>query len=391
MRVTFFTDSFAPTHDGVSRILEPLGAALVRRGVDLRVVTVRVPGTATVDRQPDGVVVYRARSVPLPNYRQYRVALFPYAVGIGRPELRQSDVLHLHTPGPVGLAGEQAARRWGTPTVGTFHTNLEGMFLASPHGRVRRRLDRSWIRFARGLCLRATVASAPTLTAARELAEGLPADEARRVRVVGNGVDTDRFRPGLTDPDWRARLGTGDRPLVTYVGRLARDKGISVLLDAVARIPPSLDATFVVAGDGPERGNLLGRLATDATLRRRVRYLGPVAESEKPALLAQSHLFVLPSVADTSSVAVLEAMACGVAPVVTDRGGPAEIVADGETGTTVDPEDPVAIARAISERLADRAGTLRRAVNARRWVQEHASIERTADEYLTLYGELVRS
>ncbi len=361
----------------------------MRRGVDLRVVTVRVPGTPRVDRRPDGVVVYRTRSVPLPNYRQYRVALFPFAVGIGRPEIRHSDVLHLHTPGPVGLAGERAARRWGTPTVGTFHTNLEGMFRASPHGRLRRPLDRSWIRFARGLCLRATIASAPTLVAARELVEGLPDDESRRVRVVGNGVDTDRFRPGLTEPDWRARLGTGDRPLVTYVGRLTRDKGIGVLLDAVDRIPPSLDATFVIAGDGPERANLLGRLASDATLRRRVRYIGPVAEAEKPALLAQSHLFVLPSVADTSSVAVLEAMACGVAPVVTDRGGPAEIVRDGETGTTVDPEDPVDIARAIAERLTDRAGTLRRAVNARRWVLENASIERTADEYLTLYGELV--
>ncbi len=391
MEVAFFTDSYPPTRDGVAAEVSALARALQRAGHGVHVFTPNpVKGAPPEYVEVDGVPVVRARSVPVPLYGEYRWALWPLSPLVGSRFGEEIDVVHLHTPGMMGSAGFFAARRFRKPLVGTFHTNIYEMqesFAGRPFVQLFLRIAAL---YGLGTYWRCDVTSAPTAAARRVLEQHARKPFRRPVEVVPNGIELDRFRPGLSVPDWRERCGLPPGPLVTYLGRLTADKGVHRFLSAVAELAPRQDFAAIIGGSGPEAPMVRARLAADPKLRARVRYVGPVAEEEKPALLSQSDVFVLPSTADTSSVALLEAMASGTACVTSDEGGPADLLADGTTGRTVPVRTEGALAREIGELLDAPAERLRLARAAREFVRRTASIDVTADRFITLY-ELVRS
>jgi glycosyltransferase involved in cell wall biosynthesis len=186
-------------------------------------------------------------------------------------------------------------------------------------------------------------------------------------------------------PDWRFRCGLPDAPLVTYLARLTADKGVHRFLNAVSEIPREEPFSAIVGGTGPEEEAVRTRIATDESLTGRVRYVGPVAEEEKAALLSQSDLFVIPSTSDTASVALLEAMACGAACVVSDVGGPRDLVVGGASGRLVSVDAPRALSGAISDLLRDPGARARLRTDGVAYVQRHASIEATAERFLAIY------
>jgi glycosyltransferase involved in cell wall biosynthesis len=386
LRIAFFTDSFPPTHDGVAETTAALSGELAARGHQLTVFTVRLPGEKRLERLPNGVNVRRHLAIAAPSYPQYRVALLPYApLFLSR---RRFDVIHIHTPGFVGLAGYLAARRWGLPAICTFHSDLGGMLAGAGRTSIARAFFREWARFNLDLCLSCDAATAPTLAACAQLTA---ARTPRRPPVViENGVDIGRFRPEATSPDWHDRLGVSpDRPFVTFLGRLTRDKGVLRFLDAMGDLPSKVPSFAIVGGAGPLGPAVTARFAPGARLANRGRFVGVVPDPEKAALLAQSRVFVLTSLSDTSSVALLEAMACGAACVVTNRGGPAEIARRSGAGILVDPEDILALRQAIQELLLNPARAAGLAQRGRIWVTAEASIERTANRFDHLYREIL--
>jgi glycosyltransferase involved in cell wall biosynthesis len=348
------------------------------------VFTVRAPGQKRRERLANGVNVRRHLSLAAPNYPEYRVALLPYvSLLLSR---RRFDIVHIHTPGFVGFAGLLAARRWGRPSIGTFHSDLSGMLTGVGRTAAVRAFFRGWSRFNLQLCLHCDTATAPTSAAGERL---LAADPLHRPPVViANGVDVSRFRPGVTAPDWHDRFGVSpDLPFVTFLGRLTRDKGVLRFLEAMEGLSTEVPSFSIVGGAGPLRESVARRFAPDAALARRGRFVGVVSDAEKAALLAQSRVFVLPSLSDTSSVALLEAMACGAVGVVTNRGGPAEIARRSGEGILVDPEDIPAMRHAIEELLLHPTRTAGMAQRGRAWVSAEAPIERTGDLFDRLYRE----
>ncbi len=385
LRVAFFTDTFRPTHDGVAKVTDAVAVALGRAGHEVTVFTTSLPDLPRTERRPDGVTVRRHASVVAPGYPQYRIAVFPYGPVVAPGFGRRFDVVHVHTPGFVGLAGWLAARRHRLPLVATYHTHLGGMLAAAGGSRARRRFYRAWSRFAVEICRGSDLATAPTEEALRYVTR--PAEDARPSRscVVANGVDTQVFRPDASGPDWRGRLGAGSRPLVTFLGRLTRDKGVERFVDALDGWDPGVPFVGVVGGEGPLGPTLRRRLASSRDTGSCLRMIGPVPEEEKSGLLAQSRVFVLPSVSDTSSVALLEAMASGVACVVTSSGGPSEIARRSGACSIVDPFDRVQLRAAIAEYLHDPSLAKGRGAAARSWVEAHASVDRTAREFVDCY------
>jgi glycosyltransferase involved in cell wall biosynthesis len=390
MEIAFFTDSYPPTLDGVAAITGGLSRTLHRLGHS---VTVYAPdphiGLASHDEWADGVRVVRLRSVPVPLYGQYRWPVFPFGVLRRTRGAGTADVIHLHTPGALGSMAFLTARRFDRPLVGTFHTNLRAMSGSVP----RKLLVPLFFRVAwwynLGTYWRCDAVTAPTASARAELLAGARKPFQHPIEIVPNGIDLDRFRPGERVPDWRGRCGLPDGALVTYLGRLTVDKGVHRFLDAFAAAARSRAIVGIVAGDGPEEAAVRARLAGDRVLRDRVRYVGPVAEAEKAALLGQTDLFVLPSTSDTSSVALLEAMACGTMVVAPALGGAAEVVEDGVTGRRVDVLVPGALAQAIEE-LVDRPDLRARlAAQALAWVREHGSLEAMARRLISLYRHLL--
>lgn len=199
---------------------------------------------------------------------------------------------------------------------------------------------------------------------------------ANRVSLVGNGVDLSLFFP--------ARRGPTEIPTAIFVGRLVAVKRLRILLEAWRRAAGEEDFRLLIAGDGPERDELLG-LAHELRLDN-VEFLGQ--QSDIAGWYRKADVFVLPSAIEGSSNALLEAMASGLCPVVTRVGGNVDVIQDGVNGLSVEPDDADDLAAALKRVLHD--GDLRRrlAAAARQRVESKHDLARVANWYLTLFDEL---
>lgn len=385
MEVVFFTDSYPPMHDGVAAVTGGLAQTLARLGHTVRVYAPNPTPGAGKEETRDGVTVRRVRTIPVPLYGQYRWPVWPFGLIRNARGVGDADVVHLHTPGPLGSMAFLSARRFGRPLVGTFHTNIREMQESVPAKFLVPQFFRIAWWYNLGTYWRCDIATTPSAAARDTLLAGARKPFLRPVEVIPNGIDVERFRPDTRVPDWRARCGLPSFPLVTFLGRLTLDKGVQRFLDALEATIPTTDLVAIVAGQGPEEARIRERLAANPLLASRVRYVGPVAESEKAALLSQSDLFVLPSTSDTSSVALLEAMACGTPVIAPSSGGAAEIVEHGVTGWRVPVTVPGALATALREVLEATETRRRVGASAAEFVRRTSSLETMARRFISLY------
>jgi glycosyltransferase involved in cell wall biosynthesis len=208
---------------------------------------------------------------------------------------------------------------------------------------------------------------------------------ANKIEVVHNGVALDRFAvaapPGLRD-----ELGGEDgRCIVLTCARLDAQKGHETLLRAAVDVP---EATFVLAGEGPERDRLEAR-ALELGISDRVRFVGH--RDDIPQLLAASDVFALPSLFEGTPLSILEAMAARRAIVACAVGGTTELLAPDRTGLLVPPADPAALAAQLRRVLRDPG--LRHALGAAAYerVQQHFTIETMTTRVTRIYLQLLEA
>jgi starch synthase len=196
----------------------------------------------------------------------------------------------------------------------------------------------------------------------KDVLAAYPELDPNRVHVVKNGIDTGVWYPAPPDPEASvlAELGVDpSRPMVAFVGRITRQKGVPHLIAAAHRFHPDVQLVLCAgAPDTPEIGAEV-KAAVDALAGERsgvfwVRDFLPVHEIRE--ILSAATAFVCPSVYEPLGIVNLEAMACGTAVVASDVGGIPEVVDDGVTGTLVhyDAEDP----RRFENELADAVNAL---------------------------------
>jgi sugar transferase (PEP-CTERM/EpsH1 system associated) len=227
------------------------------------------------------------------------------------------------------------------------------------------------------------------VTVSRDLGRWLVEDigiSGHKVMSICNGVDTERFSPGGRQAA-RAALGIGPESIVIgTVGRLDPVKDHVGLLQAFSQLAADPRALLVIVGDGPTRATLAAT-AAGLGLGGRVRLLGE--RDDVPAVLTGFDIFVLSSIAEGMSNAILEAMATGLPVVATRVGGNPELVADGSSGFLVEPGSPAALADALRRYLGDPGLLARHGRAARELAQAEFSLERMVGEYGQLYGRLL--
>jgi glycosyltransferase involved in cell wall biosynthesis len=195
----------------------------------------------------------------------------------------------------------------------------------------------------------------------------------RRVAVIRNGIDLDRFACRGPDPAGPAVL----------VARLAPEKDIGTLLRATALIVGQRpDFRLQIAGDGVCRPDLEA-LSAQLGLPNYVRFLGTVRDV--PNLLTGARLFVLSSVSEGISLTLLEAMARGLPVVATRVGGNPEVVADGETGLLVPARDPGELANAVLGLWGQADACARMGLASRQRVERYFDVRRMVAHYEELY------
>jgi glycosyltransferase involved in cell wall biosynthesis len=205
----------------------------------------------------------------------------------------------------------------------------------------------------------------------------------RKVEVIHNGVLIERFQES-PDPTLRRELAGGsDAPVVLTLARLDPQKGLDVLVRAAAQVP---SVRFVLAGEGPERRSLETQVRS-LGLDDRFLFLG--RRSDVPALLAASDVFVLPSLYEGSSLAVLEAMAAGKPVISSAIRGTDELVVPGESGLLVEPGDADALALSLRRVLAEPAFGAQLGARAHERARQFFSADLVAKRVSVLYEDLL--
>ena len=347
-----------PVDGGVARCVADLVADQVERG--WRVGVACPPGGPLLDRlRTAGAehVVWPARRSPGPRVPAETRAL-TRIVAASRP-----DLVHLHSS-KAGLAG-RLALRGRSPTL--FQPHAWSFFAV---GGPVRTAALAWERMA------ARWADAVVCVSEGERAAGERAGIRTDWRVVPNGIDLEAFRPASDAERWRAReeVGVGAGPVAVCVGRVCRQKGQDLLVDAwpdvVRRVP---DAELVLVGGGPDGDALRGR----------ARVVGE--QDDIRSWLAAADVVVQPSRWEGLAYVVLEAMASGRSVVATDVPGMRDAL--GETGTIVPPEDPGRLAEAVADRLLN--GAPGAAVRER--VEALHNVSRATAAMARLYDEVLES
>jgi glycosyltransferase involved in cell wall biosynthesis len=326
-RVAIFTDNDFAKVNGVTTTLKA-----VLRGSDASV-RPRVYTAADVAADTGEYLAVRSIGVGLPWYREMRVYWPRLARLAAHLRADGTDVVHVTTPGPVGLAGRWLARRLELPLTGSYHTHL-GAYAEVLSG--SRRLGRwmeLYMRWLYGPC-------DPLLVPSRATQAMLASFRypVSRLGIWARGVDTERFTPTRRSPALReAWQVDDDRPAVVYAGRVSREKGLDLIAPIQRRLRQlGLPHRFVFVGDGPFAAELR-RTCPDAV------FLGSVSHDEVATAMASADVFLFPSATDSLGNVVLEAQACGLPVLVTDRGGPQEQIRPGQSGFVCAAHDPEAL------------------------------------------------
>ena len=299
-----------------------------------------------------------------------------------------AQLVHSHT-WYANLGGHLASMLYGIPHVMTMHS-LEAL--------------RPWKAEQLGggyqvstWCERTSAASAAAVVA---VSDGMRADilaaypeiHNERVRVIRNGIDTDEYRP---DPgtDVLERYGVDlARPYVIFVGRITRQKGVPVLLRAASRLIPEAQLVLLAgAADTPEQLAEVTELVDGLRATRSGVIWIPemLPKPEVIQFLTHAAVFAIPSVYEPLGIVNLEAMACGTAVAGSRTGGIPEVVADGETGLLVPPDDPPALAEALNALLRDPARARAMGQAGRKRAIAEFGWPAIAAQTAELYAELV--
>ncbi|MFF4342351.1 glycogen synthase [Kitasatospora sp. NPDC001540] len=393
MRVSVLTREYPPeVYGGAGVHVTELTRAL-RRRVEVDVHCFGEP------RHEEGT---RAHAVP-GALRGANPALGFLGAGLGAAAAcAGTDLVHSHTWYANG-AGQVAGLLHGVPHVMTAHSleplrpwkaeQLGGGYALS-----------SWLERTAALSADAVIAVSRAMRA--DVLAAYPEIAPERVHVIHNGIDADAYRPDRS-PAVLERFGLDpDRPIVLFVGRVTRQKGLQHLLRAAFELRP--EAQLVLCCGQPDTPAIAAEvdgLVADLVRRRDgvVRIDGMLDPLSLRRLLSRAAVFVCPSLYEPMGIVNLEAMACETAVVATAVGGIPEVVEHGRTGLLVpyeqrddatgEPTDPAALARGLAaavNALLESPGTAEKfGLAGRERAVREFSWDRVAERTLDVYGKVL--
>jgi len=353
--------------------------------------------TGNREEQPVGGRVTRfpaVASLNLPDFGNLDMSVPPVLDIIRYCEEQQFDVIHSATPGPMGLVAFMVSRILQVPFVSSYHTDIPRCVGRLTDDKLNE--EAAWT-YTRWYYQRCDLTFVPSAWSSRDLAcHGL---DQRKMAVLCQGIDSDRFSPEFRSEECRRRLagvngnndssgvhaepGAPDKKILLFVGRMSAEKDLRFLAESYLELASKrADVRLAMVGDGPMRAELEGLLGDSAV------FTGWLKGRELAAAFASADIFVFPSSVDTAGQAILEAQASGLPAVVCSEGGASENIETGKTGFT-------ARSRSISEfnrqteKLLDDEGLRRAMSRAARRLAAGRSWESIFASQFETYADLV--
>jgi len=334
----WFTDTLEDVN-GVATTIRKMAAAGVAAGHDITVITCRSEvadhGIPLKNFQPIG-------EFELPEYELQRLSFPPVLQIFDYLERGGFSEIIISTPGPTGLSALAAAKTLGIRAVGIYHTDFPQY--------VRILTDDSFMETLTWNFMHWFYSQLDVIYVNSEdyrkcwIERGIARE---KLRILPRGLDTHLFHASKRNPDfWKTRgLRDGETGML-FVGRVSKEKNLDVLVAATRRLAESrVPVRPLIVGDGPYMGEMK-RMLPDAI------FTGYLQGEDLAIAYASADIFVFPSTTDTFGNVVLEAQASGIPAIVSDVGGPRDLVHHGKDGFVTKALDSSELAGAI-RRLVD--------------------------------------
>ena len=363
----WFTDTLEDVN-GVARTIRTMAKAGRESGADITILTSRpgfYPEPGVMNFQPVGVFT-------IPEYDLQKLSFPPILDIIDHIAQKGYTELILSTPGPMGLVGLMAANVLGLRTSAIYHTDFPqyARFLSEDDPLVEG-IAWNYMHWFYSQMDRVYVNSESYLN--RWVERGIPRE---KLGILPRGLETELFSTKHRKEDfWKRRGATGKVAL--YVGRISKEKELDFLARVAGKIPKSAGVTFAFVGEGPFLEELKRKVPQGI-------FTGVLHGEELSQAYASADLFVFPSTTDTYGNVVVEAMASGLPVVVSNQGGPAELLRDSMDGERVVTGDLTSWVASIQRLIAqengveDRQKRRERTIRGRSWHDAFQSFWRDA-------------
>lgn len=351
-RKAWVTDTFTDVN-GVTNTIRTLAGMAAGSEKEITVIT-----SLEQDPQADFPIknFKPVGSFAMPEYDSLLVSYPPFMEILAYLEREKFDEVIISTPGTLGVCALGAAKMLGLRTKGIYHTDFPRFFAEITEDEGMGEIARRFMRWFYGKVDQILV---PTKQYKRLLMDG--GFDGGNIDVMPRGIDRDKFNPAYRNRAVWHDYGLNGSFKFIYAGRISKEKNIETMLKAFSMLIASgTDADLVVVGDGPGRDAL--QLAYNDP---QIVFTGYLHGEELARAYASADMFVFPSLTDTFGNVVLEAHASGLPAIVSNEGGPQEIVQSHGSGIVVNARLPeemfeamrrVATDRKLYEQLKENAG-----------------------------------
>jgi len=338
----WFTDTLEDVN-GVATTIRKMAAAGAAAGKELIVVTSRS------ELNIDNIPIKNFRPIgefELPEYELQKLSFPPILQMLDYIQRKKFSEIIISTPGPIGLTALLAAKMLNLQTSGIYHTDFPQY--------VRILTEDSFLESAAWHYMHWFYGQLDTVFVSSEqyrqswINRGF---DPEKLKIFPRGLDTELFNPARRDPAFWEKYGaaTNGEVRLLYVGRISREKDLDVLANAYRRLrEEGLSVQLFVVGHGPY-SQALSETLPDAV------FTGYLTGLELATAYASADVFAFPSTTDTFGNVIIEAQASGVPVVVSDSGGPKELVNDKTNGLVTKSHDVEDFTRAIRALIVDPA------------------------------------
>lgn len=373
MRIAIVTEVFLPKIDGVVTRLTRTLDQLAAMGHEVRIFA--------TGKAPDSYAGFEVTRIPSLSLWVYPEIKFGLPSWKFFKEIRDFDPDVIHAVNPIWTAalGVFAAQRDAVPLVASFHTNVPEYVDALGIGWTRP-LTEAALKYLHNQAAVNLCTSGPMVDKAREVG-------IHNVHLWPKAVDTQAYHPSRATAQMRERLtgGNPDSPLVTYIGRVSKEKDLERLDHVMHLVRTELgDARLAVVGDGPALEELKANFDPSHTV-----FTGYLSGEELAAAFAVGDVFLFPSATETLGLVALESFASGVPVIGTNAGGIPFVIEEGVTGHLIEPDaDDEAWASATVNLLRDATRRETMGAAARREAEKYSWVEST-QALLQAYEEAI--
>ena len=337
-RRAWFTDTLEDVN-GVSTTIRKMAAEARETGAELVVVTSRTELTL------DGLPIKNFKPIgefELPEYELQKLSFPPILQMLDYIQRENFSEIIISTPGPIGLTALLAGKMLNLETSGIYHTDFPQYIRILTEDSFLESLTWKYMHWFYGQLDTIFVNSEQYRQS--WIDRGI---DPAKLKILPRGLDTRLFTPARNDPDFWKNFGNdGFGVRLLFVGRISKEKDLDILVQAFRNLrEDNVPVQLSIVGYGPYSASL-------AKLMPEACYTGYLSGTELARAYASSDIFVFPSTTDTFGNVIIEAQAAGLPVIVSDAGGPRELVADGVNGFITRAHDVADFTRAI-RRLVD--------------------------------------